>query len=247
MASQPSQLVMRLGPNPGKSYDLTQEELTIGRDVSNHIVINDPEISRRHAKLTAQADGYLIEDMGSTNGTFIDGQRLMGPHVLRHGEMIMLGEKVSLVFESLGFDPDATLIGGSPESSRPQSAVDTFRVPPAPQPSYEPPIPRTEVMPAAEDYPSYEPQYQPMAPDQPPAYSGQIPSGPADPQIVQPAYEEPVGSSNNKNRTMILAGCGCLVLVLICIGGAAIAFDYMNLYCTPPFDALSGILWSCPP
>jgi predicted component of type VI protein secretion system len=237
-----------MGPNPGKSYDLTQDELTIGRDVSNHIVINDPEVSRRHAKLTSQTDGYIIEDMGSTNGTFVDGQRLMGPHVLRHGETVMLGEKVSLVFESFGFDPDATMIGGSAGAATPQADVDTFRVPPSPQPSYEPPpIPRTEVVPQVEEYQPAEPAYQPAFPEQPPAYSGQIPPGPVEPQVVEPSYEDPVGTKSSKNRTVILAGCGCLVLVLICVGGAAIAFDYMNLYCTPPFDALSGYLWSCPP
>ncbi len=52
MASQSFQLVMQKGPNPGKIFELAQEEATIGRDISNRIVINDPEVSRRHARLT---------------------------------------------------------------------------------------------------------------------------------------------------------------------------------------------------
>ena len=116
MASQSFQLVMQKGPNPGKIYELVQEEATIGRDISNRIVINDPEVSRRHARLTLQVGGYVIEDLGSTNGTFVDGQRLMGPHLLRPGQTVMFGEKITLAYEALGFDPNATLVGvaGSP-------------------------------------------------------------------------------------------------------------------------------------
>ena len=78
-------LIMRTGPNPGKSFELTKNELYIGRDINNDIVINDSEISRKHARLILQAGGYVLEDLGSTNGSFVNGQRLMGPHVLRPG------------------------------------------------------------------------------------------------------------------------------------------------------------------
>ena len=90
MAEQTYRLVVQIGPNVGKTYDLTLDEITIGRDVANQIVISDPEISRKHARLQAQPGGYVIMDAGSTNGTFVSGQRLMGPHLLRHGETIML-------------------------------------------------------------------------------------------------------------------------------------------------------------
>ena len=79
MASQIFRLVMRTGPNPGKAFELNQSILTIGRDVANTIVINDAEISRKHARILSQAGGFVIEDTGSTNGTYINGQRLMGP------------------------------------------------------------------------------------------------------------------------------------------------------------------------
>ena len=45
------QIVIRSGPTPGKTYPLVKSEIFIGRDLSNDIVINDPEISRRHARL----------------------------------------------------------------------------------------------------------------------------------------------------------------------------------------------------
>ncbi len=240
MALKGFQLVMQSGPNPGKTYELTEDEITLGRDVSNHIVINDPEISRQHTRLSLQSDGYIIEDLGSTNGTFVDGQRLIGPHVLKNEETLMLGEKVSFVFRSLGVDPDATLIGESVEKPNQQAQPDTFRVPPSEQPYKQPPIPRTEVVASEESY-------QAMSLDEPPMYSEQVPRSPDEPKIVQPVYDEPTGTEDKKNKPLILAGCGCLVLFLVCIVGGAFAFDTLNLYCTSPFDVLSGLLWTCPP
>jgi predicted component of type VI protein secretion system len=240
MALNGFQLVMQSGPNPGKTYELTEDEITIGRDVSNSIVINDPEISRQHIRLSLQTDGYVIEDLGSTNGTFVDGQRLLGPHILKNEEALMLGEKVSFIFKSLGFDPDATLIGESVEKPKQQAPPDTFRVPPSEQPYKQPPIPKTEVF-VSED------SYQGISPAESPMYNEPVPKSPEEPEVSQPIYDEPTGSKGQKNKPLILAGCGCLVLLLICVIGGAFAFDKINLYCTSPFDILSGILWSCPP
>lgn len=261
MASQSYQLVMQKGPNPGKIFELVQDELTIGRDITNRVVINDPEVSRRHAKLTASMGGYTIEDLGSTNGTFVDGQRLMGPHLLRPGQTIMLGEKISLAYEALGFDPNATLVGaGKPGSQTKPTPRETFRVepdfdvPPAPPqrpaepPAYPPPAP-------AYQPPAYEPPapvYQPPVYAAPagPAYSGQVPAGPAEMNnLPLEAYEEPAvveGPPVRSNRTLILAGCGVLLIMLCCVVGGLFAFDSLDLYCTAPFNALSGILWICP-
>ena len=72
MASQSFQFVMRTGPNPGKVFDVSKSEIYIGRDINNDIVINDPEVSRHHCRLTQGGGGYTIEDLGSTNGTFVN-------------------------------------------------------------------------------------------------------------------------------------------------------------------------------
>ncbi|MBN2257123.1 MAG: FHA domain-containing protein [Anaerolineaceae bacterium] len=105
------QLVMRSGPTPGKVFPLQADELFIGRDVGNDIVINDAEISRRHSRLAIQAGGYILEDLGSTNGTAVNGERLTSRHVMRVGEVISLGEHVALVFESVADDKEATVVG----------------------------------------------------------------------------------------------------------------------------------------
>ncbi len=252
MAVQSCQLVMRKGPNPGKIYELVQDEITIGRDVANRVVVNDPEVSRKHARLTAQGGGYVIEDLGSTNGTFLDGQRLMGPHMLRAGETIMLGEKISLSFEATGYDKDATI----PQTSQ-ASPLETHRVTPpqehgyAPKPqSVEPtPPPMYQPPPAYQPPPTpvYQPTQQAYEPPPPPAYSGQVPPGPAEP-YAPPMEPYAIPEEEPKKKNWLFLGCGCLIVVLCCLVVAVVAyqFDTMDLYCDPPFDTLFSWLWDCP-
>ena len=217
-------LVMRTGPTPGQAFDLNKEELTIGRDVHNEIIINDAEVSRKHARLFSSGGEYFLEDNDSTNGTFVDGQRLIGPHMMRPGELIQLGEKVSLAYEPLNFDPDATMVAGAQTPARqpePYAPVYQESVEPQPQEAY-PQQPR-----------AYPPP--PPAAGFPPAYSGQVPPGPMEDEY----YED---DEQPTRRTWLYAGCGCLVVLLCVLVGGAIVFDSLNLYCTPPFNAL----FACP-
>lgn len=94
-------LVMRRGPSPNQVYELAKDNVTIGRDITNDIVINDPEVSRHHLRFTRGGGGFTLEDLGSTNGTFINGQRMTGTRVLRPGDMIGLGETVTLAYEPI--------------------------------------------------------------------------------------------------------------------------------------------------
>jgi hypothetical protein len=128
------QLIMRSGPTPGASFILEGDQLTVGRDATNEIVINDAEISRRHARLTFQGGKYVLEDLGSTNGTFVNGQRLAGPRVLKAGEVVQFGEQIMLVFEVTSMDAGATMV--SPRASA--------AVPSVPRPAMTPPPPPAE-------------------------------------------------------------------------------------------------------
>lgn len=141
------QLIMRSGPVPGTVYPLEGEQLIIGRDPSNAIVINDPEVSRRHARLMLQGGRYVLEDLGSTNGTFVNGRRLSAPYVLKPGDVVSLGETITLVFEAVTFDPGATVVSASakapaapppvtpPVASSPRPAAPAPYPPPSPAPS----------------------------------------------------------------------------------------------------------------
>lgn len=145
MAPQPYQLVMKTGPTPGKAFSLDKSEIIIGRDVNNDVIINDSEVSRKHARLTVQADSYVLEDLGSTNGTFVNGLRLTGPQLLRPGDTISLGESVTLGFEALQYDPDATIVSAPEPMGAPPPVVVQQPPPPAPpKEAFIPPPPPPE-------------------------------------------------------------------------------------------------------
>jgi pSer/pThr/pTyr-binding forkhead associated (FHA) protein len=110
------QFVMRSGPTPGVTFPLEGDQLIIGRDASNSIAINDAEISRKHSRLSFQGGKYVIEDLGSTNGTFVNGQRLAGPVVLKPGDVVSLGEQIVLMYDAINMDPGATI--ASPRAAR---------------------------------------------------------------------------------------------------------------------------------
>ncbi len=107
------QITVRSGPEPGKTFPLEREELFMGRDLANDITISDPEVSRRHARFIMQEENILLEDLGSTNGTFLNGERISTPQQLRPGDVVTLGENIVLVFEKSQYDPDATVVSSA--------------------------------------------------------------------------------------------------------------------------------------
>jgi len=231
MAQLTYQLVMQQGPTPGKVYPLSPGDITVGREVLNDIVVSEAEVSRKHARIIYQAGSYILEDLGSTNGTYVAGQRLLGPHALRPGELIMLGEKVSLVFEEVQFDPDATMISAGP----PLFPLTQETPEPAPIPEQKPapvPFPR----PDSRTNPPSKPVVPISQPD----------------KAVEPPPPAAVAEKPRRGLlTWILAGCGCL-LIILCLCGAVWAFidqpwvQNGGLYCTPPFDLVFRTLGFCP-
>ncbi len=141
MAAQ-FQFVMRSGPTPGATYPLEGDQLTVGRDSSNAVTINDAEVSRKHARLNFQGGKYVIEDLGSTNGTFVNGQRLAGPVVLKSGDVVSLGEQIVLLFESLSADMGATVAASrkSVQAAVRPVAPSPVSVTPPPPPAYSAPL-----------------------------------------------------------------------------------------------------------
>jgi pSer/pThr/pTyr-binding forkhead associated (FHA) protein len=106
------QFVMRAGPNVGKVFPLEPKELLVGRDSACAISVIDPEVSRKHARLVWQGEDFTLEDLGSTNGTFINGKRINTPYLLRAGDTVAFGENVALSYEAV-YDPDATMVSSS--------------------------------------------------------------------------------------------------------------------------------------
>lgn len=135
-------LIMQQGPNIGKSFEIAKDVLTLGRDVSNDIVINDAEVSRHHSRFTRQGDGYAVEDLGSTNGTFVNGMRLTGSSALAHGDVVALGETIILGYEKIAAEVEATAVAAAPAPVMSSSTPTTAPDPPDPSqgPSADEPV-----------------------------------------------------------------------------------------------------------
>lgn len=91
-ASQPKAILRILLPT-GDVFDheIRDEETQIGKGPRNDLVIADPSVSTAHAVLRRDADAYTIADLGSRNGTFVDGERVTSPRRLTHGDVIGMG------------------------------------------------------------------------------------------------------------------------------------------------------------
>jgi pSer/pThr/pTyr-binding forkhead associated (FHA) protein len=95
-------IVVRRGPELNKMYKLAGDVITLGRDATNDITIEDAEVSRYHLRLKWQGDGYAVEDLGSTNGTRINsGARIQGDVKLQPGQALMLGDAIILSYEAV--------------------------------------------------------------------------------------------------------------------------------------------------
>ncbi len=195
------QMVMMQGPRPGQIFELPRSTASIGRDPGNQVVINDPQVSRQHARITPQGGLMILEDLGSTNGTTVNGLRITAPHTLAHGDEVGLGDNVTLIFY------------GRPVSDAGDTVVAPRRAyagPPPTMPSsaYQPPSPAAyeEISP---------PAYQPSAADY-----GQ----PAAPDYATyPEYYEDYPEEIGRNWTLISLGC---ILVVIIVGLLTAIFIY---------------------
>ncbi len=95
-------LMVREGASPRRQWSLQGAVVVIGRGEDCHIVIEDRQASRHHARITQTEDGYVLEDLGSKNGTFLNGQPLTTPTVLKDGDEIGIAFAAKLAFVDAG-------------------------------------------------------------------------------------------------------------------------------------------------
>lgn len=89
----PSRLILVEGAGPQAS-DLVPPETLMGRDGSCHITIPDSSVSHRHARIYHSDGEWYVEDLGSTNGTFVNDRPLTRPVILRPGDTVSVGRSV---------------------------------------------------------------------------------------------------------------------------------------------------------
>jgi hypothetical protein len=92
--SAPRVLVVTAGALKGTSLDLTQQQITLGRANDATLVLNDDYASSRHARIFPQDGQWIVEDLGSTNGTYLDRQKVTRPMPVPMGVPIRIGKTV---------------------------------------------------------------------------------------------------------------------------------------------------------
>jgi len=92
--SAPQQLLVTAGSLAGTSVGLTDQQITIGRADDATLVLSDDYASTRHARLFPQDGQWLVKDLGSTNGTYLDRQKVTQPTPVPIGVPIRIGKTV---------------------------------------------------------------------------------------------------------------------------------------------------------
>ncbi len=218
-------LVVERGPVPSTQVPLTSEQLTIGRSAGNDLVLADPEVSRRHVRIVRRADGFAAEDIGSTNGTFVNGQRISHLTLLQDGDTIDLGDTVRLRFMSLAPVPPATPVNlADKPTEQIAPVVYQAEAPAAPRPT------------------------PPVRPAPAPARPAPAPARPSSPPPA-PVYTPPPSYTTEPPRRGrgLWVGCGLLVALLLVCAGTFLVLDAYEqgqiLYCgalRPLFQVVLG-------
>lgn len=89
---EPTQVVVVEGPNAGQTVPLDQAPILIGRGADAAIRLDDDYVSTRHARIAISGDQWFVEDLGSTNGTYMGSHRLTQPTTLQLGSKVRIGK-----------------------------------------------------------------------------------------------------------------------------------------------------------
>jgi len=112
-------LTLLLGRRTMQVYDFKQPSIVIGREDGADVLIDNPSVSRRHAEIRLGDNGWEVEDLGSSNGTFIGGTKIQGAHQLGLGDEIGFG-KFSIVFgKALGEGEQPRAAPAAPHAPKP--------------------------------------------------------------------------------------------------------------------------------
>ena len=182
--------------------------VTIGRLASNTIILNDTQASSRHAELHSDGAGYVLVDLGSTNGTSVNGQPIAAhtPLVLHGGDVITIGD-TSMTVELASAELPPTVRLNAPAAP----AL------PLTQPVAAPPI--DGAYPPSPAYPTPQPTYGAPAP---PA------SAPQPPYRASPIIQvSPRKKGSSTKRILFIVGSALALVLIVCVTLGVIVFKYI--------------------
>jgi pSer/pThr/pTyr-binding forkhead associated (FHA) protein len=93
-------LLVKRGPNAGSTFLLQEERTSLGRDTTSDVFLDDITVSRTHARIERRGSAFFVKDLGSLNGTYVNGEAVEETTLAR-GDEVQIG-KFKLVFFSAG-------------------------------------------------------------------------------------------------------------------------------------------------
>lgn len=226
MNAPDAHIVVHQDPTTQQVFPLTEGVLTLGRESYNDIVLIDPEASRKHAQISFQAGRYVVEDLGSTNGTFVNGRQILTATTLNPGDVIEVGEMARILYQGPGGDISETVMR-APSSSRDA----------------------TMAMP--EDLATFSESLQPVSADGLTMQEDDPQMAPAaGAQMAMPQESTSAQSAGISRRYLASFGCLLVLLAMACVAAVflldALAAD--ALYCGPGegIFKLLGFVMDCP-
>ena len=91
-AAATAEMVVTAGHRSGTRFELAGDRIAVGRHPDSDVFLDDITVSRRHVQLEAGPAGYLLRDVGSLNGTYVNGHRIDGEITLRSGDELQVGK-----------------------------------------------------------------------------------------------------------------------------------------------------------
>ena len=116
MSDQPV-LIMREGELANQQWTITTDEFLIGRGGDCQLVLPERQVSRHHVKILREDGGFVLQDLGSKNGTHLNGHQVKGRAVLHDGDEIQIALCVKIVFIGTGATLPLTFDPPKPERS----------------------------------------------------------------------------------------------------------------------------------
>jgi ABC transport system ATP-binding/permease protein len=129
-----AKLVIVEGTPVGQEYELKQEKTTIGRDASCDIVVSIAAVSRRHSGISRDSSQYYVEDLGSSNGTLVNGEKISQRRQLKDGDLVALGHATTFRFSAPPAE-DATAIYSGDDTAVSDYAPTAIELPAQPPPA----------------------------------------------------------------------------------------------------------------
>jgi pSer/pThr/pTyr-binding forkhead associated (FHA) protein len=228
-------LIVRDGPLRGRRYEISSDGISIGRENSVVLFEADGEVSRNHATVRTSDEGIVVEDLGSTNGTYVNERRITEPTTLNRGDILRVGQ--TRLDVEIPDDPDKTIVSGLVVPPTQEHSAPVPQVPAEPSEEEEA---------AAPSQPVPEPEY----PSDPHVDVLQVPVARrteeppqqgADPEMRAPTSELParkkvgggeVERAGASKRTLLIIGALLLAILVFGLyslfsGGAPTRQDYV--------------------